>query len=187
MITLLSPHYKAQEVTRGDLVIASTALGFTIGFGWLTVWKACRQSFQIYQRHGRRVFKNGYIIMVWLELLVCTIFAVICILHLLDVIPPRWVFLPRTLGIYWLTILALLSILLFVSNIPTQYRISLTPCSHYMGSSGTNTTAIFRTSQLTVSGPIPPPNHRQSLWYPPHALEKSLPPKDHRGSPHNRR
>ncbi|KAF4450306.1 hypothetical protein F53441_6589 [Fusarium austroafricanum] len=36
MITLLSPHYKAQETTRADLVIACTAFGFTLGFGWLT-------------------------------------------------------------------------------------------------------------------------------------------------------
>jgi hypothetical protein len=89
MITLLSPHYKTQEVTRGDLVIASTALGFTIGFGWLTTWKAIKQTSQVYDRHGRRVFRNAYIIMVWLELLVCAIFTIICILHLLDVIPPR--------------------------------------------------------------------------------------------------
>ncbi|CAJ0540329.1 Ff.00g074960.m01.CDS01 [Fusarium sp. VM40] len=60
MITLLSPHYKAQEVTKGDLVIASTALGFTIGFGWLTVWKAIKQTTGIYRRHGRRVFRNAF-------------------------------------------------------------------------------------------------------------------------------
>ncbi|QGI82126.1 hypothetical protein CEK25_008855 [Fusarium fujikuroi] len=48
MLTLLSPHYKAQEVTRGDLVIASTAFGFTLGFGWLTVFKAIRQTWQVF-------------------------------------------------------------------------------------------------------------------------------------------
>ncbi|KAF5724465.1 hypothetical protein FMUND_762 [Fusarium mundagurra] len=75
MITLLSPHYKAQEVTRGDLVIASTAFGFTLGFGWLAVFKAIRQTWQVYQRHGRRVFRNAYIIMVWGELTVSPSFA----------------------------------------------------------------------------------------------------------------
>ncbi|KAM5529316.1 hypothetical protein FOXYSP1_17160 [Fusarium oxysporum f. sp. phaseoli] len=84
MITLLSPHYKTQEVARGDLVIASTALGFTIGFGWLATWKAIKQTSQVYDRHGRRVFRNAYIIMVWLELLVCAIFAIICIYHSLN-------------------------------------------------------------------------------------------------------
>ncbi|KAF5682858.1 hypothetical protein FCIRC_4715 [Fusarium circinatum] len=75
MLTLLSPHYKAQEVTRGDLVIASTAFGFTLGFGWLTVFKAIRQTWQVYQRHGLRVFRNAYIIMVWGELTVFTSWA----------------------------------------------------------------------------------------------------------------
>ncbi|KAF4502921.1 hypothetical protein FAGAP_827 [Fusarium agapanthi] len=70
MLTLLSPHYKVQEATRGDLIIASTALGFTLGFGWLTVFKAIRQTWQVYQRHGLRVFRNAYIIMVWGELTV---------------------------------------------------------------------------------------------------------------------
>ncbi|CEI66616.1 hypothetical protein FVEN_g10186 [Fusarium venenatum] len=111
MITLLSPHYKAQEVTRGDLVIASIALGFTIGFGWLTTWKACRQTFQIYQRHGRRLFRNAYIIMVWLELLVCTIFAIICILHLLDVIPPSFAFYFTILTTWALQVQFLLQII----------------------------------------------------------------------------
>ncbi|KAF5965545.1 hypothetical protein FCOIX_12916 [Fusarium coicis] len=75
MLTHLSPHYKAQEVTRGDLVIASTAFGFTLGFGWLTVFKAIRQTWQVYQRHGRRVFRYAYIIMVWGELTVFTTWA----------------------------------------------------------------------------------------------------------------
>ncbi|KAF5965519.1 hypothetical protein FBULB1_12166 [Fusarium bulbicola] len=75
MLTLLSPHYKAQEVTRGDLVIALTAFGFTLGFGWLTVFKAIRQTWQVYQRHGLRVFRNAYITMVWGELTVFTSWA----------------------------------------------------------------------------------------------------------------
>ncbi|KAF4972301.1 hypothetical protein FSARC_1080 [Fusarium sarcochroum] len=69
MISLLSPHFQEQTVTRGDLVIASTALGFTVGFGWLTTWKAIKQTSQIYKRHGRRVFRNAYVIMIWGELL----------------------------------------------------------------------------------------------------------------------
>ncbi|KAL2682822.1 hypothetical protein Neosp_007277 [[Neocosmospora] mangrovei] len=77
MITLLSPHYKAQEVTETDLVIASLAWGFTIGFGWLTTWTAVKQTTQVYRRHGRRVWKNAYVWMIWLELLVCLIFAII--------------------------------------------------------------------------------------------------------------
>ena len=91
MKTLLSPHYVPQEVTENDLIIASLAWGFTIGFGWLTTWTAMKQSRQVYKRRGRRVFRNAYIWMVWLELLVCLIFAVICFLHLLGYIPARFV------------------------------------------------------------------------------------------------
>ncbi|KAF5000142.1 hypothetical protein FGRMN_1956 [Fusarium graminum] len=111
MLTLLSPRFKEQEVTRGDLLIAATALGFTIGFGWLTVWKATRQTYQIYRRHGRRVFRNAYIIMIWGELLVCTIFAVICILRLLRIIPPSFAFYFTILTTWALQVQFLLQII----------------------------------------------------------------------------
>ncbi|KAH7262504.1 hypothetical protein BKA59DRAFT_498069 [Fusarium tricinctum] len=111
MLTLLSPHYKAQEVTKGDLVIASTALGFTIGFGWLTVWVAIKQTAGIYRRHGRRVFRNAYIIMIWGEILVCSIFAVICFLHLLHVIPPSFAFYFSILTTWALQVQFLLQII----------------------------------------------------------------------------
>ncbi|EXL64933.1 hypothetical protein FOPG_18823, partial [Fusarium oxysporum f. sp. conglutinans race 2 54008] len=130
MITLLSPHYKAQEVTRGDLVIASTALGFTIGFGWLTTWKAIKQTSQVYDRHGRRVFRNAYIIMVWLELLVCAIFAIICILHLLDVIPPSFAFYFTILTTWALQVQFLLQIIvnrcgILLTNNKKAYRLKV--------------------------------------------------------------
>lgn len=89
MITLLPPDFHPQEVTEHDLIIASLAWGFTIGFGWLTTWTAIKQTTQFYRRHGTRVFRSAYIWMVWLELLVCLIFGVICFLHLLAYIPPR--------------------------------------------------------------------------------------------------
>ncbi|KAF4465624.1 hypothetical protein FALBO_7522 [Fusarium albosuccineum] len=92
MITLLSPHYKLQEVTEYDLIIASLAWGCTIGFGWLTTWTAVKQTTKVYRRHGLRVWRNAYIWMIWLELLVCLIFAVICFLHLTGYIPPSFAF-----------------------------------------------------------------------------------------------
>lgn len=91
MITLLSPHYKPLEVTEHDLIIASIAWGFTIGFGWLTTWTALRQSASIFNRRGRAVFRSTYVWMIWLEILVCLIFAIICFLHLRYIIPPRLV------------------------------------------------------------------------------------------------
>lgn len=89
MITLLSPHFEPQELTEHDLIIASIAWGFTIGFGWLTTWTAIKQSAHVYRRCGRAVFRNTYIWMIWLEILVCLIFAIVCFLHLRFIIPPR--------------------------------------------------------------------------------------------------
>ncbi|KAM5350072.1 hypothetical protein ACJ41O_006577 [Fusarium nematophilum] len=77
MITLLSPHYVLQEVTEDDMVIASLAWGFTIGFGWLTTWTATKQTRHIYKNHRLRVFRNAYVWMIWLEILVCLIFSII--------------------------------------------------------------------------------------------------------------
>lgn len=89
MITLLSPHFKPLQVTEHDLIIASIAWGFTIGFGWLTTWTAIKQTARIWRRQGWRVLRNAYVWMIWLEILVCLIFAVICFLHLKGIIPPR--------------------------------------------------------------------------------------------------
>ncbi|EXK77432.1 hypothetical protein FOQG_17862 [Fusarium oxysporum f. sp. raphani 54005] len=89
MITLLSPHYVLQEVTEDDIVIASLAWGFTIGFGWLTTWTAMKQTKHIYKRHRLNIFRNAYVWMIWLEILVCLIFSIICWLHLKGYIPPR--------------------------------------------------------------------------------------------------
>ncbi|KAH8654720.1 hypothetical protein BGZ61DRAFT_373339 [Ilyonectria robusta] len=78
MITLLSPHFVPQEVTEDDLALASLAWGFTIGFGWLTTWTAMKQTKRIYERRGLLVFRSAYIWMIWLEILVCLIFSIIC-------------------------------------------------------------------------------------------------------------
>ena len=90
MITLLSDHYVPQPVTKNDLQIASLAWGFTIGFGFLTTWTAIRQSADVTRRYGYWKLNSPYIWMIWLEILVCLIFSVICWLHLNDVIPPRY-------------------------------------------------------------------------------------------------
>ncbi|WKT53927.1 hypothetical protein QSH57_004511 [Fusarium oxysporum f. sp. vasinfectum] len=92
MITLLSPHYVLQEVTEDDIVIASLAWGFTIGFGWLTTWTAMKQTKHIYERHRVSIFRNAYVWMIWLEILVCLIFSIICWLHLKGYIPPSFAF-----------------------------------------------------------------------------------------------
>lgn len=92
MITLLSDHYVAQPVTVNDLQIASLALGFTVGFGFLTTWTAIRQTADIQRRYGYSRLNSPYVWMIWLEILVCLIFAVICWLHLNHIIPPRYLY-----------------------------------------------------------------------------------------------
>ncbi|KAI3557716.1 hypothetical protein CABS03_10641 [Colletotrichum abscissum] len=98
MMTLLSPHFKLEEVSEDDMVIASLAWGFTLGFGWLTVWTAIKQTTAMYRRQGDRIYRNSYIWMIWLEILVCTIFSIICWLHLKGIIPPSYFVRPCLLG-----------------------------------------------------------------------------------------
>ncbi|RYP90260.1 hypothetical protein DL770_003629 [Monosporascus sp. CRB-9-2] len=111
-MSLLSPHFVLQEVTRGDIIIASLAWGFTIGFGWLSVWTAMKQSWQAYKRTGRRVLRNGYVWMIWLEVLVCLGFGIICFLYLLDVIPPSFIFYFSILTLWALQVQFLLQIII---------------------------------------------------------------------------
>lgn len=88
MLTLLSPHYVPQPVSTSDLVIAALAWGFTIGFGWLTMCMALRQTSLSWQRRQNGTWRNTYIIMIWSEILVCVLFGIICFLHLTGYIPP---------------------------------------------------------------------------------------------------
>ncbi|RYP50842.1 hypothetical protein DL768_003760 [Monosporascus sp. mg162] len=111
-MSLLSPNFVLQEVTRGDIVIASLAWGFTIGFGWLSVWTAMKQSWQAYRRTGRRVLRNGYVWMIWLEVLVCLGFGIICFLYLLGVIPPSFIFYFSILTLWALQVQFLLQIII---------------------------------------------------------------------------
>lgn len=92
MLTLIPPHFVLEDVTRNDIIIASLAWGFTIGFGWLTISTALKQTKQTWKRQKRRTFRNAYIWMIWLEVLVCLIFGVICFLYLLHFIPPSFAF-----------------------------------------------------------------------------------------------
>lgn len=89
---LIPDRFILEEVTRQDITIASLAWGFTIGFGWLTSWTAMKQTKQMWNRHGSRVVTNAYIWMIWLEILVCLIFGIICFLYLLNIIPPSFEF-----------------------------------------------------------------------------------------------
>ncbi|KXH37035.1 hypothetical protein CSIM01_00099 [Colletotrichum simmondsii] len=112
MMTLLSPHFKLEEVSEDDMVIASLAWGFTLGFGWLTVWTAIKQTTAMYRRQGDRIYRNSYIWMIWLEILVCTIFSIICWLHLKGIIPPSFAFYFCILTTWALQVQFLLQIII---------------------------------------------------------------------------
>lgn len=88
MPALLSPNFVLEEVTENDLAIASLAWGFTLGFGWLTTWTAIKQTTKIWRRYGVRSIHNTYIWLIWLEIIVCLGFSIICWLHLKGNIPP---------------------------------------------------------------------------------------------------
>jgi multisubunit Na+/H+ antiporter MnhE subunit len=68
--------------TVGDYKLASTAAGFTLGFGVLCVWNAIQQT-----RSLRSPLRSVYIYMVWGEIVANLAIAVIA-----------WLFLDGTLG-----------------------------------------------------------------------------------------
>ncbi|KAI0424139.1 hypothetical protein F5Y09DRAFT_336010 [Xylaria sp. FL1042] len=89
-MSLIPPGFKPQEVTIDELIIASLAFGFTLGFGHLTTWTAAKQTWTAYKKTGSRVLKNIYIWMIWGEIFVCLCFAIICFLRIRGIIPPRF-------------------------------------------------------------------------------------------------
>jgi len=60
-----------------DYQVAALAAGFTIGFGLLTVWEAIKQT-----RRNRNPLRSAYIFMVWGEVTVNLIIAIIAWLFL---------------------------------------------------------------------------------------------------------
>lgn len=89
MLTLLPDHFKLEEVTRDDVMLASLAWGFTLGIGWLTTWSAIKQSRGIYRRVGAEILRNSYFWMIWSEIAVCLGFGIICFMYILGAIAPR--------------------------------------------------------------------------------------------------
>ncbi|SPO07010.1 uncharacterized protein DNG_09704 [Cephalotrichum gorgonifer] len=68
--------------SRTDIQVASLAAGFTIGFGFLTVWTAIQQT-----RKTRNPARSSYIYMVWGEIVANLAIGII-----------GWLFLDGTLG-----------------------------------------------------------------------------------------
>jgi hypothetical protein len=66
----------------GDYQLSATAAGFTLGFGFLTVWEAIQQT-----RRNRNPLRSVYIYMVWGEIIVNICIGIV-----------GWLFLAGTLG-----------------------------------------------------------------------------------------
>ncbi|THZ36890.1 hypothetical protein D6C90_06870 [Aureobasidium pullulans] len=112
MRTFLSDDFRLQEVTRDDLTIASICWGFTLGFGFLTTWKALKQSSAMYQRYGLRRLSNAYVWMIWSEIAVCLAFSVVCWLYLRGIIAPSFAFYFSVLTLWALQVQLLLQIII---------------------------------------------------------------------------
>lgn len=70
--------------TTSDLIVASLAAGFTLGFGFLTVWEAIQQTRAI--RNPRR---SAYIFMVWGEILTNITLGVVGYLFINGILPAK--------------------------------------------------------------------------------------------------
>ncbi|KAH8594755.1 hypothetical protein B0O99DRAFT_687533 [Bisporella sp. PMI_857] len=112
MLTLLSPNYVPIETTQDDLIIASIAWGWTLGFGFLTTWTALKQTTQIYGRYGASKINSPYVWMIWAEIAVCLAFGIICYLHLLGQLPPSFAFYFSILTLWALQVQFLLQIII---------------------------------------------------------------------------
>jgi hypothetical protein len=69
------------SATVQDFQLAALAAGFTLGFGFLTVWEAVKQT-----RRNRNPLRSMYIYMVWGEILVNVLIGIVGWLFLNDVL-----------------------------------------------------------------------------------------------------
>lgn len=74
------------EATVGDWKVAGLAAGFSLGFGFLTVWKAIKQTRSITQPH-----RSTYVILVWAELFANFAIGILAWIYLEEIIPPGFV------------------------------------------------------------------------------------------------
>lgn len=71
----------ANATTSGDLQLAAAAAGFFLGFGWLTVIRAYKQT-----RANRAPARSTYIYMLWGEILSNLVLGILTWLYLKDVV-----------------------------------------------------------------------------------------------------
>ena len=68
--------------STSDFQVAALAAGFTLGFGFLTVWEAIKQT-----RRNRNPLRSGYIYMLWGEIIANIAIGIV-----------GWLFLNGVLG-----------------------------------------------------------------------------------------
>ncbi|KAI9738839.1 MAG: hypothetical protein M1834_008346 [Cirrosporium novae-zelandiae] len=107
-MSLLPSNYVPIPSTEQDMKIASLAWGFTLGFGFLTAWKVMRQTDKIRTNSD---LNKPYVWMIWLETVVCTVFSIVCWLHLNETIPPSFAFYFAMVTLWALQVQFLLQII----------------------------------------------------------------------------
>ncbi|GAA6060028.1 hypothetical protein JCM10212_001025 [Sporobolomyces blumeae] len=83
--------YKPEPFTTQDLKISTLAFGFVLGFIVPCMSTAWSQTHKV----------SAYTIMIWGEIIVCFIFAVICWLYLIDIIPHTFAFFFSRVNLLW--------------------------------------------------------------------------------------
>jgi hypothetical protein len=72
--------------SKSDIQVASLAAGFTLGFGFLTVWEAIKQT-----RRNRNPLRSTYIYMMWGEILANLVIGIMGWLFLDGILGPTYV------------------------------------------------------------------------------------------------
>ncbi|OJD35384.1 uncharacterized protein BKCO1_1700048 [Diplodia corticola] len=112
MKTFLAPGFKLQPVSEDDIALAGLAWGFTLGFGFLTVWTAIKQTRHVSKLHGTGRLNSPYIWMIWLEIAVCTAFSIMCWMYLRGNLSPSLAFYFCILTTWALQVQFLLQIII---------------------------------------------------------------------------
>ena len=85
----LPANYVPLVVTKSDLIVASLAWGFTLGFGFLTVWTAIKQTRSAWRRKGTLALESPYLWMIWGEIIASLCFGIIVFMYLLGCFDAR--------------------------------------------------------------------------------------------------
>ncbi|KAH0350894.1 hypothetical protein KCU81_g2201, partial [Aureobasidium melanogenum] len=97
----------ASETTSGDLQLAAAAAGFSLGFGYLTVVRAYKQT-----KANRAPARSAYIYMLWGEILANLILGIMTWLYLKDVVKTTPVLLFFILVFYAFEVQLLMQIII---------------------------------------------------------------------------